>query len=88
MENLRKFFLVVILSLPVLAFANDPIDINMADKDSLMMLNGVGEKRAEAIIEYREKYGPFQSIDQLTEVKGIGQLFVDTNRENLVVEKK
>lgn len=49
------------------------ININTADQETLMNgINGVGEKKAAAIIEYREKNGPFSAVEQLLEVPGIG----------------
>ncbi|MBR4781509.1 MAG: helix-hairpin-helix domain-containing protein [Lachnospiraceae bacterium] len=47
------------------------IDINSADVKELTRLNGIGEKRAKDIIEYREKNGPFKSIEDIMKVKGI-----------------
>ncbi|RRS07424.1 helix-hairpin-helix domain-containing protein [Pseudoalteromonas sp. J010] len=48
------------------------LDINTADADALSTLPGIGIHKAEAIIEYREKLGRFKSIQELLEVKGIG----------------
>jgi competence protein ComEA len=48
------------------------LDINSADKDLLVQLPGVGPKTADAIIEYRKANGEFKRIDDLTNVKGIG----------------
>lgn len=48
------------------------ININTADKKTLAKLNGVGPVTADLIIEFREQYGAFQSVDELTKVKGIG----------------
>ena len=61
------------------------ININFANNETLMAVKGVGEKRAEAIINYRTKYGPFSSIEELTEVDGIGQATVNANRDILIV---
>lgn len=69
-----------------LAFAGT-VNINTADAESLSReLTGVGEKKAMAIIEYREQNGPFKSADELTFVKGIGDITVEKNRENIVIE--
>ena len=48
------------------------ININTAGKDELVLLPNVGPVTAERIIRYREDYGLFDSIDDLTRVKGIG----------------
>lgn len=49
------------------------IDVNTASAADLTRLPGIGEKRAQAIVDYRESSGPFQSVEELTEVKGIGE---------------
>lgn len=86
MENLRKFVFAVLLTLPVMLFAGESININTADKEELMSINGIGEKRAEAIITHRDQNGPFRSVDELAEVKGVGKFFIDTNRDQLTIE--
>lgn len=58
------------------------VDINSAGKKELMSLSGVGAKKAEAIIAYRDS-NCFKSIDELTKVKGIGKKFIDANRDAL-----
>lgn len=83
MEILRQVILAVLFVLPGIAFGTGVIDINSADKPTLMQIQGVGESRAEAIINYREQYGPFMSVDELTEVQGIGQKTLDDNRDRL-----
>lgn len=50
----------------------DLVDLNSATKDELQTLNGIGEKKAELIIQYREENGGFKSIDDLKNVSGIG----------------
>lgn len=47
------------------------ININTADKKQLMTLKGIGEKKAEQIIEYRTKKGNFQKIEDIMKIKGI-----------------
>ncbi|PHM71622.1 ComEA family DNA-binding protein [Xenorhabdus kozodoii] len=60
------------------------VNINTASVEELAKeLNGVGAKKAQAIIEYREKYGPFTAIEQLQEVQGIGPIFIEKNRDKL-----
>lgn len=67
------------------AFAADPIDINQADAAALSGLNGIGQARAEAIIEHRESNGPFRSIEALAEVRGISLNIVDRNRDRITI---
>lgn len=58
------------------------IDINSADATQLAeALNGIGLSRAEAIVRYREEFGSFESVEELSEVKGIGSSTVERNRE-------
>lgn len=52
--------------------AEDRININTAGVEALITLPMIGEKRAEAIIRYRNEHGPFQSPEEITAVAGIG----------------
>ena|SRR3989338_7843139 len=54
------------------ASASQPVNINIADVKTLMTIKGVGQKRAQAIIDYRTQNGPFKSVDDLAKVKGVG----------------
>lgn len=62
------------------------VDINNASKKELISLKGIGSKKADAIVEYRQK-NCFNSIKSLTEVKGIGLKFIENNKNNLIVGK-
>ncbi len=46
-------------------------------------MNGVGLKKAQAIVSYREQYGPFSAIQQLSEVPGIGNALIERNADRL-----
>ncbi|NBF03836.1 competence protein ComEA [Pseudomonas sp. Fl5BN2] len=62
------------------------VNLNTADVSSLQReLFGIGEAKAKAIITYREENGPFASIDELLEVKGIGKTILERNRDKLTV---
>lgn len=50
-----------------------PIDINRAEKEELMLLPGVGEVLAQRILDFRIRYGPFLSVEELLKVEGFGQ---------------
>lgn len=64
-----------------------PVNINKADAATLAAsLDGVGPSRAEEIIRYREAYGPFKSVEELLDVKGIGQSTLDQNRALITLE--
>jgi competence protein ComEA len=69
--------------LPVLGGAG-PVDINTADAATIAReLNGVGESRARAIVEFREKNGRFATPDDVLKVSGIGPQVLKLNRENI-----
>lgn len=62
------------------------VDLNAADAITLQReLSGVGEAKAKAIVAYREANGPFASVDELLEVKGIGKAILDRNRDKLEI---
>jgi competence protein ComEA len=64
-----------------------PVDVNSADAKTLAReLQGVGMAKAEAIVSYREKNGPFKSADDLAKVKGLGKKLIDQNKANLKFE--
>lgn len=54
------------------AWAWAAVDINTASAKELEKLNGIGPAKALAIVTYRDKNGPFKSVDDLTKVEGIG----------------
>jgi competence protein ComEA len=62
----------LVLVLPAMVSAQNLVNINTASSDELQTLPGIGRTKAAAIIEYRQQNGPFTSIDQLTDVSGIG----------------
>ena len=88
MKALRNvFFVLSFLFAPFAAFA--AVDINTADAQALAdAIDGVGIKRAEAIVAYRQEHGPFQSVDDLVNVKGIGPKILENNRDELTVGGK
>ena len=79
----RVLFLTVLGLLPALADAG-PVDINSADAATIAReLNGVGESRAKAIVEFREKNGRFASPDDVLKVSGVGPQVLKLNRDNI-----
>ena len=63
------------------------VNINSADAAALAAaLSGVGQSRAAAIVQYRETYGPFSTMEELTEVKGISNKTLDKNRAVITLE--
>ena len=62
----------------------EPVNVNTADASALAKaLNGIGPAKAKAIVTYREKNGPFKSVDQLAMVEGITQKLIDKNRADI-----
>lgn len=63
------------------------VNINTADAATLAeALKGVGLSKAEAIIAYRKEHGGFKTVEQLSEVKGIGEKLVKANQDRIVVK--
>lgn len=83
MQILRKLVVLVLLGLPAAVLAGGEVDINTADKETLMTLSGVGESFAQKIINYRERNGGFKTVQELTNIRGIGQALVDKNKDIL-----
>lgn len=61
------------------------INLNTATSEQLQTISGIGAKRTEDIIAYRESHGGFQSVDDLKNVSGIGDKTLDKIRESLYV---
>lgn len=85
---MRKILLVIA---SLIAFSITPawaaVDINTATVTQLESVNGIGPKKAEAIVEYRKKNGPFKSVDDLENVKGLGKASIDKMRGEISVGK-
>lgn len=87
MKHFRGILFAVVLALVSFASWAVPVDINKADANTLAAeLNGVGATKAAAIVAYRETNGPFHSVDELANVKGIGAKTIEKNRTNLLIE--
>lgn len=89
MHKVTRTFVSLLVSMAMLmslhAYAG-PVDINTADAATLASaMNGVGEKKAATIVAYRDAHGPFVRIEDLANVKGIGQSTIEKNRQNLAV---
>lgn len=82
----RSLLIISLAFMPLSLFAATPLDINTATAAQFAaVMSGVGAKKAEAIIAYREAYGRFESIDQLSQVKGIGDALLARNKDLLRV---
>ncbi len=67
------------------AASGDLINLNTATASDLQKLNGIGEKKAEQIIAYRQEKGSFKSIDELKEVSGIGDKTFAAIKDQLTI---
>jgi competence protein ComEA len=61
------------------------VNVNTADEAGLLTVKGIGKAKAKAIIEYREKNGPFKSLDELTKIKGIKGKSLQKLKDQLTV---
>jgi competence protein ComEA len=68
------------------AAGSQKININTASADELMHLKGIGEKKAQAIIEFRETKGLFKQPEDLIKVPGIGPKTFEANKNQITVE--
>lgn len=85
----KPFMAVLLYCVVAVAWAAGVVNINSADAQTLATeLKGIGARKAEAIVAYRAEHGPFKSIDAITDVKGIGDKFLDDNAGRLAIEDK
>jgi competence protein ComEA len=64
----------------------DAVNINTASVEELQKsMKGIGKVKAQAIVDYRTAHGPFTTVDQLLEVKGIGKGTLDKNRDRVTL---
>lgn len=76
---------------PALAASAEPagkVNINTADKETLMTLPGVGEARAQAILDDREANGPFRHPEDITRVSGIGETLMEGMLDQITTESE
>ncbi len=85
MKYFRNLLPLAAAVVPLWAFAG-PVDVNTADAETISAeLKGIGLSKAQAIVEYRQKHGPFRNADELALVKGIGARTVEMNRNEIKV---
>jgi competence protein ComEA len=82
----------IVIAMVLLAFfslvANaEPVNINTATaKEIATAIKGVGIKKANAIVDYRTENGPFQTVEEITKVSGVGIKTLQQNQGNLTVD--
>ena len=91
MRKLMVAFLLVcfmaVSAAPVAVAVDGKININAASVEELAQLKMVGPKTAERIVAYREANGPFKTVEDLKNVKGVGDKILELNKGRLAVGK-
>lgn len=89
MDIVKKLGKVLFVIIPLLATATldaAPVNINTADAKTLAEnISGIGPKKAQAIVDYRQAKGPFKTVQDLTKVKGIGEKIIAKNKPDLLL---
>jgi competence protein ComEA len=87
MKTFHRSLALLLLVLPLQGWAG-PVNINTADAATIAReLKGIGPSKAEAIVQYRQKHGPFRSADELAQVRGIGQKTIADIRADVRVDR-
>lgn len=84
MSAMRAMLFAVCLCVSGIVWAQ-PVNINTANQDQLTQLSGIGPKKAQAIVDYRQAHGDFKNVDDLTQVKGIGPKTLSEDRAMITV---
>jgi competence protein ComEA len=81
---MKKLLLLLSLCVPYVFAA--PVNVNTADAKAISeALSGIGQKKAEAIVKYREEKGLFKTAEDLTNVAGIGEKTVAKNKNDILL---
>lgn len=84
---MKKLYLVLFFLLFFATAAFAKVNINTATAQELTALPGIGPAKAEAIIKHREANGPFKTVDELNDVKGIGNKILENIKNEVTVDK-
>lgn len=71
---------------PFAVMAMAPVDINSATAAQLEAINGIGSAKAQAIVDYRAKNGPFQKVEDLEKVAGIGPKMLEKMKPEITIK--
>ncbi|MEW6518569.1 MAG: ComEA family DNA-binding protein [Thermodesulfobacteriota bacterium] len=80
---MKKLLLTLYMLFFFAATALGAVNINTADLQTLESLPGIGASKAQAIIDYRTEHGNFKSIDELKNVKGIGDKVLEKIKDQI-----
>ena len=85
MKKLMKKLILLLSLFAFNAFAS-PVNVNTADAKTIAdSLSGIGLKKAEAIVKYRTEKGLFKTVEELTNVKGIGEKTLAKNKKDILL---
>ena len=77
--------LIILLALFSFNVMAKPVNVNTADAKTISeSLSGIGQKKAEALVQYRTDNGDFKTLNDLTNVKGIGEKTVEKNADDIL----
>lgn len=84
---MNKWIVMIVAALaPVWAFGG-PVNVNTANADTIAReLRGVGPAKARAIVTYREENGPFETVEDLLKVQGIGPKVLEDNKKDILLK--
>lgn len=86
MKNIVLGLLLIFSGLSFTIQAEEPLDINSASAETIeQQLVGIGAVKAQSIVKYRQENGPFSSVDELTNVSGIGDKTLAKIRGQVIV---
>ncbi|MES2636397.1 MAG: ComEA family DNA-binding protein [Pseudomonadota bacterium] len=85
---MKKILIALLTSLAFSFNLFAAVNINTATQQELESLDGIGEVKAKAIIDYRKKNGGFKSIDELEKVDGVGSTTLKNLRKEVAVSGK
>ena len=83
-----KKLLIMLLSLCAVNAIAAPVNVNTADAKTISeALSGIGQKKAEAIVKYREEKGLFKTAGDLANVAGIGEKTIEKNKNDILLNE-
>lgn len=89
MEIVKTLGKVIFTIIPLFAITTidaAPVNINTADAKTLAEnISGIGPRKAQAIVDYRQANGPYKTVQELTKVKGIGEKIIAKNKTDLLL---
>lgn len=90
--EIRAIFMAVLVAAAMLVAlpvtAADQININTATVEQLQEVKGFGPKTSAAIVAYRDAHGAFKSVDELVNVKGVGEKTLERVKDSLTIGKQ